>query len=165
MDERRPEPDDVWMGVAGLVAQRSRCGRKVGAVIISQDGRVVGTGYNGPPAGYPTPAYGGATSSSSCSGYCERLQGPRRSDYGDCPALHAELNALLYSDATVRRGGTIFITTAPCLGCAKAIANSGLSRVVWNFAPEKEHRSPAESRDFLEYCGLMTEILRLKDDG
>lgn len=61
---------------------------------------------------------------------------------------------MLYSDQSARRGGSIYITTAPCLGCAKAIANSGLNKVFWNHTPEKEHRSPMESARFLERCGL-----------
>jgi deoxycytidylate deaminase len=50
--------------------------------------------------------------------------------YDDCPSLHAEANALLSAERSERLGGTIYVTSAICFGCAKLIANSGLVSVV-----------------------------------
>lgn len=49
---------------------------------------------------------------------------------GNCIAIHAEANAILYSSPEQREGATIYITGVPCFGCAKFIANSGIQEVV-----------------------------------
>ena len=50
----RPGWDDVWFGVAQVLAQRATCTRaKVGAVAVSADNRMLVGGYNGAPAGLP----------------------------------------------------------------------------------------------------------------
>jgi deoxycytidylate deaminase len=49
---------------------------------------------------------------------------------GNCIAIHAEANAILYSSPEQREGATIYITGVPCFGCAKLIANSGIQEVV-----------------------------------
>lgn len=139
------------MTVARTIAQRSLCERdKVGAVIVDRNNRIVpmGTGYNGPPAGF---THGGV----GCSGWCLRAEGhPLTNDYSDCPSLHAEANALLCSDRTAREGGTIYITSGVCFGCAKLIANSGLSLVVIEEGTLHAHRNSEKSYRFLESCGI-----------
>ena len=115
--------DRTWMKVAEAVAQRSICLRdKVGAVIISTDQRVVGTGYNGQPSGFPE----------DCVSCPRRLKGGEGLDdfYSDCTSIHAEANCLLYSDMSRRQGGTLYVTRSPCWGCCKIIANSGIQSVV-----------------------------------
>ena len=147
MSNHRPTSDELWMTVADAIASRSRCGKGVGAVVVSSDNRSVGTGYNGPPAGWPVDG--------PCSQFCERMKTKHKDPgYTDCPSNHAEINALLYSDYSARQGGTLYITTAPCIICSKAIANSGISRVVWRKTETKPHRDPRESKRFLRVCGL-----------
>lgn len=54
MTGSRPTWDEVWLRVAAEVATRSLCVRdQVGAVIVDPGNRIVATGYNGPPAGFP----------------------------------------------------------------------------------------------------------------
>lgn len=150
------------MAVARTIAQRSLCDRdKVGAVIVDKNNRIVpmGTGYNGPPAGFQHDGVG-------CGGWCTRAQStatlllkgaPTLSpDYSDCPSLHAEANALLCSDRSAREGGTIYVTSGVCYGCAKLIANSGLATVVIDASPPNahKHRDVDRSYLFLESCGI-----------
>lgn len=142
------------MTLAIAMSQRSRCGKGVGAVIVSAEERVVATGYNGPPSGWPQ-------QSESCQDFCPRLnQDPKPASYDSCPSNHAEMNALLWSSRQERLGGTIYITTAPCMTCAKAIANSGLTLVVWIKTEEKPHRSPEDVKQFLSKCGIGYEERR-----
>jgi len=125
----------------------------VGAVIVGADGRIQATGYNGPPAGYDH-------SEGSCTVFCPRRSAAVRDPaYADCPAIHAEVNALLYSDRSLRAGGTIYVSSVPCLNCAKALANSGLRRVVYDMTDkhERPHRSPDAALAFLERCGIETK--------
>lgn len=148
----RPTWDDTWMQVARTVAQRSLCERdKVGAVIVSKTNRLLETGYNGPPAGFQTDGVG-------CSSWCTRamhVASRLAPDYSDCPSLHAEANALMRGDRSAREGGTIYVTSGVCFGCAKLIANSGLALVVVSStAPASVHRNCENTYRFLEQCGL-----------
>ena len=50
----RPDWDDYFMTIARVVASRSNCiKRKVAAIIVTVDRRVISTGYNGTPARHP----------------------------------------------------------------------------------------------------------------
>lgn len=144
--------DDVWVGVAQAVAQRSRCARdQIGAVVVSSTQRIVATGFNGPPAGYDSTEY-------DCSHFCTRGRaGPTEAtaiSYADCVSIHAEANALLFCDRRDREGGTIYTTSHVCWSCAKLVANSGLARVVVAPSAEHSYRSPSGSYGFLEASGL-----------
>lgn len=158
----RPNWDDTWMAVARTVAKRSLCDRdQVGAVVVSTSNRLLETGYNGPPSGFMTGNVG-------CSNWCIRAEGhPLMSDYSDCPALHAEANALMRGDRAAREGGAIYITSSVCFGCAKLIANSGLSMVVIDAVTlippnAHKHRHADKSYEFLERCGItvITDVTR-----
>lgn len=150
----RPSWDDVWFSVASIVALRSRCSRdKVGAVIVDPRNRIVATGYNGPPAGWPI-------DDKPCIEFCQRaINGPSeegRLSYSDCVTLHAEANALMVCDRADRVGGTIYTSSEVCQACAKLIANSGLTRVVIpKYDPEAhKHRDSLRAYTYLEMCGL-----------
>lgn len=104
--------------------------RQYFAFILSQEGRVVGTGYNGSPPGIP-----------HCDeGYCPRMQegSAHGSSYDNCIAVHAEANAMLWSDRTARQGGTLIVNGPPCWGCGKEIAGSGLKRIIYLADPNYE---------------------------
>lgn len=60
----------------------------------------------------------------------------------------------MMSDRTARAGGTIYVTSHVCFGCAKLIANSGLSRVVVATDRADDHRNPLASYQFLIQCGV-----------
>ena len=49
---------------------------------------------------------------------------------GFCIAIHAEVNALLFSTRDTK-GAVAYITDEPCPGCRKALAAAGIERVVW----------------------------------
>jgi dCMP deaminase len=116
----RVEWDEVWMRTAEVVAERSLCDtRRVGAVIVDASNRVVGTGYNGPPAP--------AEAATPCGQWCPQAY----SGSDVCLSLHAEVNALMYSDRSTREGGTVYVTQPPCLKCTLAICNSGVRRLVY----------------------------------
>lgn len=115
----RPTWDDVWMQVAETIATRSRCTKnQVGSVIVSADGRTHFAGFNGPPASMPTEG--------PCREWCPQGFGGGSA----CYSIHAEINALLHSNREAIQDGTIYVTTAPCLKCACAVANSGVRRLV-----------------------------------
>ena len=149
MNDTRPTTDLTWTAVAVAASKRSRCDRaKVGAVIVAADGRVAATGYNGPPADW-APATG------TCSNWCKRNDWSGEQDFSNCPAVHAELNALLYCDRDQARGGTLYVTKSPCMGCCKAIAAAGIKRVVWPVAGRREDEERGRvAAEFLAQCGI-----------
>ena len=81
---------DYYMEIAKAVSMRSSCPRAMcGAVVVSPYNRILGTGYNGAAAGQVECLY------SEClmeDGHCQR-------------AIHAEVNAVLYSNDV--RGATV----------------------------------------------------------
>lgn len=120
--------------------------RQYFAVILMPNGRVAGVGYNGSPPG-----------AKHCfEGACPRLHenSPNGSTYDNCIAQHAEANAIVWSDPALRAGGTLVVNGPPCFGCAKQIASSGISRVV--FSPDDAYMDWEKVREFLQTCGVET---------
>lgn len=79
---KRPDWDTYFRGIARSVAQRATCPRaKCGAVIVSDDNRILATGYNGSVAGDDHCIDVGCD---VVDGHCQR-------------AIHAEANALAYA--------------------------------------------------------------------
>lgn len=160
--------DETWAHLALDMAGRSRCDRtKVGCVIVSRENRVCATGYNGPPAHWRGAHRNGPMDSEDhCSYWCPYQQGGGLQGgmfYDQCPSSHAEINALMHSDRRDREGGVIFVTSSPCMTCAKAIANSGLLTVkIVNQDPAEDYRSPEKVTAFLDECGLYVFPVEVK---
>lgn len=114
-----------WLKACDSLAQTfSTCAkRQYAAVIIAPNKRLIGFGYNGSPSGM-----------AHCTdGACPRLyeKSAPGSTYDNCIAQHAEAGALLWSDPAQRNGSTLVVNGPPCMGCAKLIASSGVSRVIY----------------------------------
>lgn len=153
------------MRVAETIGQRSVCSRdQVGAVVVDSNNRIVDTGYNGPPRGMYQ--LGG-----DCRNWCPRARASPMHDgshlspsYDDCYSLHAEQNALMFSDRRLRQGGKIYVSSGVCSVCAKLIANSGLIEVVMldrgtTSGVDDSHRKTNEWTEFLEKCGITVVTL------
>lgn len=74
--------------------------------------------------------------------------------YDDCPAVHAEANAIARADFSKMDGASIYVSTSCCKGCAKLLANAGIKRVVFQHEDGKEYRHPEETIKFLRECGI-----------
>lgn len=94
--------------------------RKVGAVIVNDDKRVVSFGYNGFP-------------SEIKDDVDERHQRPAKYDW----VVHAEENAITNAAriGVSTKGTTIYLNLFPCARCAGVIINSGIKKVVVNKKP------------------------------
>jgi len=137
------------MQVAIAIGRRSRCSRaQIGAVIVSANGRIASTGYNGPAATWPE--------DSDCINWCKRARGeaPLDNSYEECPAIHAEMNALMYVDRSRVEGGTVYVNSSMCMNCAKAVSNSGLNRVVLLKTKNDAHRNPESVVTYLRKCSM-----------
>lgn len=151
----RPSWDETWMHVAQAISTRSICvGRAIGAVIVDTSNRIVSTGYNGPPRGFDVDG------AKNCREFCPRSRKSQEEKistvaHSDCYTVHAEANALLFSDRRSYEGGTLYVTSLPCWECAKMIANSGVRRVVFILDRDLDaHRDPDRVIRFIDQCGL-----------
>jgi len=123
---RKPCWDCYFLAIAQAVAARADCRRRRAGAVIVKHNRIVSTGYNGSPAG------GGSCLAGECPrGLRDHNEiPPGSSDYSECIALHAEQNAIAYSNRSDCQGATLYLTSAPCDMCDKLIRASGISRIV-----------------------------------
>jgi dCMP deaminase len=146
MTMHRPTFDEIYMGLARNLANKSHCVKiKVGAV-LTKDTRIVSLGYNGPPAG-----------THNCDQEWPETGCPRDSK-GSCSlALHAEQNAILYAskNGVPMDGSTLYVTLSPCLACARIIFTMGIKKVLYleSYASYKGIQSD-EGVDFLRRFGV-----------
>ena len=115
INEKTLDLDKRYLRMAAIWAENSYCTRrKVGALIV-KDKRIISDGYNGTPAGFEN--------------VCELEDGTTK-PY----VLHAEANAItkIARSGNSSEGATIYVTTSPCIECAKLIIQSGIKRVVFS---------------------------------
>ena len=111
--------DSYCLELAELVAKRATCQRRaVGCVLVDSKNHIVATGYNGVPTDFMH------CTDEPCGG----AGLPSGQGLDECIAVHAEIYALLQlrSDDDL----TCYLTTTPCVQCAKAICNSRIKRIV-----------------------------------
>ena len=96
--------------------------RKYCAVILDDNGHIVGFGYNGGPSGFTHCDEGGCPRAINNS-----LNG---SAYDDCIAIHAEQNAIIHCDYS-SRPHKIYVNGPPCFTCAKLIANTTIKEIYY----------------------------------
>lgn len=120
-----------YMDIANKTAEMSYCVRlKVGCV-IEKDGNIIAFGWNGMPSGFPN--------------VCET------DNVTNPEVLHAEENAIakLAKGNVSGVGATLYCTHAPCIHCAKLIAQSGIKEVWYG-----ESYRDTIGIDHLTRCGL-----------
>lgn len=123
--DQRPSWDEYFMTLASEVATRTTCLRRgVGAVVV-KDRRILATGYNGVPTGLAH------CSETGC--LRQQLGVPSGQRHEICRGLHAEQNAIIQAAryGTNIAGSSIYITTQPCVVCAKMIINAGIEEIVY----------------------------------
>lgn len=123
----RPDWDEYFLGIARAVAKRADCRRTQHGCVIVKNHRIVSTGYNGSPKGGPSCLAG------ECPrGLLSRTESPSGGSYENCIALHAEQNAIAYSNRADTEGATAYITGAPCDMCGKLLTAAGIIQVIWD---------------------------------
>lgn len=114
--------DEYYLNMLSSVALRSTCRRRQLGAIITVNNHIIGTGYNGPPPGYPAcnPCYKEANNIPSGQGQTE------------CPATHAEQNAIVFcaNHGISTKGAVMYVGASPCTICAGMIIGAGISKVI-----------------------------------
>ncbi|MBE6466510.1 cytidine/deoxycytidylate deaminase family protein [Denitrobacterium detoxificans] len=121
----RPSWDEYFMTLADEVATRSTCLRRSVGALIVKDRRILATGYNGVPSGLRH------CSETGC--LRQQLNVPSGQRHEICRGLHAEQNAIIQAAryGIDISGASIYITTQPCVVCAKMLINAGISEIVY----------------------------------
>jgi len=88
---------------------------QVGAVLVDNNDRIVGTGFNGPPAGFKDAELDWANREESLY---QRI-------------VHAEMNAILYSGARYDERAKLYVTMSPCKDCIKLVAAAGIKTIFY----------------------------------
>lgn len=113
-DSKQELLDKRYMRMAFIWAENSYCKRrKVGALLV-KDKMIISDGYNGTPAGFEN--------------VCEDEH-----DVTKPYVLHAEANAItkVARSNNSSEGATLYVTSSPCIECAKLIIQAGIKRVVY----------------------------------
>lgn len=110
---------NLYFDMAQRIAEMSYAVKlKVGSIIV-KDGNVISFGFNGTPAGF--------------NNNCEILDNGNLKTIDE--VLHAESNAILKA---AKQGSStdktsLYTTIAPCMQCAKLIAQAGIKDVFYKF--------------------------------
>ena len=140
--DKQKQFDKRYLQMAGIWAENSYCERRrVGALIVKGK-MIISDGYNGTPAGFEN--------------ICEDEEGNTK-PY----VLHAEANAItkVAKSNNSSDNSTLYVTTSPCMECAKLIIQSGIRRVVFS---EKYRMS--DGLDLLKRAGIELIYVDLEKD-
>ncbi len=132
----RPDWDSYFMKIAYAVSERSTCDRAFVGCVLVLDKRILTTGFNGSPAGQ---AHCDEIGHLIVDGHCVRT-------------IHAETNAIIQAalHGVSTKGATCYVTHYPCINCAKALINAGVTRLVY----ETSYNIDALARDFFQAAGV-----------
>lgn len=127
------------MKMARTWSENSYCERRqVGALMVKNQ-MIISDGFNGTPSGFEN--------------HCED------DNNTSLPyVLHAEANAItkVARSNNSSEGATLYVTTSPCMECAKLIIQSGIQRVVYG-----EKYRITDGIDLLKRAGI--ELVELND--
>jgi len=106
--------DRKYLEMALIWAKNSYCKRRQVGALIVKGKMIISDGYNGTPSGFEN--------------VCEDEDGKTK-PY----VLHAEANAItkVAKSNNSSENATLYVTSSPCMECAKLIIQSGIRRVVY----------------------------------
>lgn len=114
MEKKQYLLDQRYLKMANIWAQNSYCKRRQVGALLVKDQMIISDGYNGTPSGFEN--------------ICED-ENNKTKPY----VLHAEANAIskVAKSNNSSDGGTMYVTSSPCLECSKLIIQAGIRRVVF----------------------------------
>lgn len=142
-EEKQHKLDLRYMRMAKIWAENSYCVRRQVGALIVKDKMIISDGYNGTPVGFEN--------------ICENEDG-----FTKPYVLHAEANAItkIARSNNNSNGATLYVTTSPCIECAKLIIQAGIVRVVYG---EEYHLT--DGIDLLRRAGIEVIYLDYKNQG
>jgi len=107
--------DKRYLKMAYIWAENSYCKRRQVGALIVKGKMIISDGYNGTPSGFEN--------------NCED-----ENNITKPYVLHAEANAItkVARSNNSSEGATLYVTSSPCIECAKLIVQAGILRVVYS---------------------------------
>ncbi len=139
-NEKQLELDKRYLQMAEIWAKNSYCKRRqVGAILVKEK-MIISDGYNGTPEGFEN--------------ICED-ENNRTKPY----VLHAEANAItkVAKSNNSSEGSTLYVTSSPCMECAKLIIQAGIKRVVYS-----DNYTTNDGIDLLKRAGIDVDNIVLE---
>ena len=138
--EKQLQFDMRYLQMAAIWAKNSYCKRRQVGAIIVKGKMIISDGYNGTPEGFEN--------------ICED-ENNKTKPY----VLHAEANAItkVAKSNNSSEGSTLYVTTSPCMECAKLIIQSGIKRVVFSDLYNKN-----EGLEILRRAGIEVKHLTIE---
>lgn len=138
----RPTKEEYFKEIVQVVAKRSTCNRaQVGALLVSPEGQLLSTGYNGSVSGMP---------------HCTDV-GCLEDKYGHCIAtVHAEQNAIAQAakHGVAPENATLYTTLFPCVACLKLVLAAGVKHIKYI---DEYHAKDAYEENLIETLGIKVE--------
>jgi len=122
-----------YMDISKRTAELSHAQRnKVGAILVKENS-ILSYGFNGTPHGF--------------NNICEDENNITKNE-----VIHAELNCIIKCAklGISINDSILYVTLSPCIECAKLIAQSGISTVIYDV----KYRIFSEPIELLEKCGV-----------
>lgn len=140
MEAKQRQFDKSYLEMAKIWAKNSYCKRRQVGALLVKDRMIISDGYNGTPVGFEN--------------ICEDQVTGKTKPY----VLHAEANAItkVAKSGNSSSGATMYVTTAPCLECAKLIIQAGIVRVVY-----RDSYTVSDGLDLLKRAGI--DVLNFSD--
>ena len=136
MTQRNTLRDEVYTQMMCAQAKLSKDkNTQMGAVLVSADGRVLSTGYNGAPAGFDDSTVPYSREKEKLAydlldADTGALISHHEFEANKYPFMvHAEINALHYARGKVPAGSKLYVIGFPCERCALDICLAGVSEV------------------------------------
>lgn len=147
-DDKQTLLDQRYLKMAAVWSMNSYCKRrKVGALLV-KDKMIISDGYNGTPAGFEN--------------VCEDENNMTK-PY----VLHAEANAItkVAKSGNSSDGATMYVTSSPCLECAKLIIQAGIRRVVYTENYRSDEGINLLARAGIEVKNIEMDLTPLKEEN
>ena len=138
-EEKQRQLDVRYLKMAVIWAENSYCVRRQVGALLVKDKMIISDGYNGTPSGFEN--------------ICEDDAGKTK-PY----VLHAEANAItkVAKSGNSSEGATLYVTSSPCIECAKLIIQAGIVRVVYS-----EVYRCTDGIELLEKAGIAVEYVEI----
>ncbi len=130
--EKEFKLDQRYLAMARIWSHNSYCKRRQVGALIVKNKMIISDGYNGTPSGFENE--------------CEDENNKTKAY-----VLHAEANAItkVAHSNNSSEGSTLYVTSSPCIECAKLIIQADIKRVVFS---EKYHS--VEGVELLERANI-----------
>ena len=129
--------DKRYIRMALIWAENSYCKRRQVGALLVKDKMIISDGYNGTPSGFEN--------------VCEDDNNVTK-PY----VLHAEANAItkVARSNNSSEGATLYVTSSPCIECAKLIIQAGITRVVYTDSYRLSDGAELLKRADIEIVGI-----------